>query len=51
MAGRFSSTLVDLTDGNTYGFISELNPLQRDILSILQVPPCWYDHAFLFDSS
>jgi transposase len=42
---------MPLTNGNTYGFISELNPLQRDILSILQVPPCWYDYAFLFDSS
>ena len=42
---------MPLPDGNTYGFISELKPLQRDILSILQVPACWYDYAFLFDSS
>jgi transposase len=42
---------MPLPDGNTYGFISELKPLQRDILSILQVPLCYYDYAFLFDSS
>jgi transposase len=42
---------MPLPDGQTYGFISELKPLQRDILSILQVPPCCYDYAFLFDSS
>ena len=42
---------MPLPDGQTYGFVSELKPLQRDILSILQVPPRWYDYAFLFDSS
>jgi transposase len=42
---------MPLPDGQTYGFISELKPLQRDILSILQVPLRWYDYAFLFDSS
>jgi hypothetical protein len=42
---------MPLPDGQTYGFISELNPLQRDILSILEVPTCWYDDNFLFDSS
>jgi transposase len=42
---------IPLPDGQTYGFISELNQLQRDILSILQVPLCWYDYNFLFDSS
>jgi len=42
---------IPLADGQTYGFISELNPLQRDILEILQVPLSWYDYSFLFDSS
>ena len=40
-----------LPDGHTYGFISELNALQREILAILEVPLCWYDYSFLFDSS
>jgi transposase len=42
---------VRLPNGHTYGFMSELNPLQREILSIFQVPVCWYDYSFLFDSS
>jgi hypothetical protein len=42
---------MPLPDGQTYAFISELNPLQRVILAILQVPTCWYDYRFLFDSS
>jgi hypothetical protein len=42
---------MPLPDGPSYGFISELNALQREILSILQVPLCWYDYTFLFDSS
>jgi hypothetical protein len=29
---------LPLPDGNTYGFVSELNTLQRDILSVLEVP-------------
>jgi len=42
---------MPLPDGNTYGFISELNALQRDILSVLEVPIHYYDYQFLFDSS
>ncbi len=42
---------LPLPDGNTYGFVSELNALQRDILSVLEVPLHYYDYKFLFDSS
>lgn len=42
---------LPLPDGNTYGFVSELNPLQHDILSVLEVPIHYYDYRFLFDSS
>ena len=42
---------MPLPDGNTYGFVSELNMLQRDILSVLEVPLNYYDYQFLFDSS
>ena len=43
--------LMPLPDGNTYGFVSELNALQRDILSVLEVPFYYYEYQFLFDSS
>ena len=42
---------LPLPDGNTYGFVSELNTLQRDILSVLEVPLNYYDYQYLFDSS
>jgi transposase len=42
---------IPLPDGHTYGFVSELNALQHEILSILQVPLCYYDYQYLFDSS
>ena len=43
--------LLPLPDGNTYGFVSELNTLQRDILSVLEVPLNYYEYQYLFDSS
>ena len=42
---------LPLPDGNTYGFVSELNSLQRDILSVLEVPLNYYEYQYLFDSS
>jgi transposase len=42
---------MPLPDGNTYGFVSELTPLQQDILSILEVPEECYDYQYLFDTS
>jgi transposase len=39
-----------LPDGNTYGFVSELNALQRDILAILQVPTECFSYQYLFDT-
>ena len=42
---------LPLPDGNTYGFVSELNALQRDILSALEVPLHYYDYRYLFDTS
>ena len=39
-----------LPDGNTYGFVSELNSLQQDILAILQVPAQCYSYEYLFDT-
>jgi len=40
-----------LPDGNTYGFVSDLNKLQKDILSILEVPSYAYTYEYLFDTS
>jgi len=42
---------MPLPDGNTYGFVSKLKPLQQDILSILSVPAYCYDYQYLFDTS
>jgi transposase len=42
---------VTLPDGNDYGFLSELTPLQSDILSLLDVPENCYSYEYLFDSS
>jgi transposase len=41
---------MPLPDGEVYGFVSELNGLQLDILSILDVPSHYYDYEFLFDT-
>lgn len=42
---------MQLPDGNSYGFVSELNELQKDILTILDVPLHYYDYQHLIDSS
>lgn len=42
---------MQMPDGNEYGFVSELNALQKDILSILDVPLYYYDYQHLIDSS
>jgi len=42
---------MQMPDGNEYGFVSELNVLQKDILSILDVPLYYYDYQHLIDST
>ena len=42
---------LPLPDGDTYGFVSELNTLQQDILAVLEVPLNYYEYQYLFDSS
>jgi transposase len=42
---------IPLPGGDAYSFVSELNPLQRDILSILEVPIECYDYEVIMDSS
>jgi transposase len=39
-----------LPDKNTYGFVSELNDLQKDILSLLEVPLECFTYEYLFDT-
>ena len=41
---------MKLPDGNNYGFVSALNELQKDILSVLNVPLHYYDYQYLIDS-
>jgi transposase len=40
-----------LPDGKKYGFVSELNDLQQDICSLLEVPLQCYTYEYLFDTS
>ncbi len=42
---------IKLPDGNHYGFVSELNDLQKDILSILNVPIHYFEYTYLADST
>ena len=39
---------MTLPDGKLYGFVSELNTLQKDILCILEVPEISYSYEHLF---
>lgn len=41
---------MKLPDGKIFGFVSELNDLQKDILSILSVPLYYYEYQHLIDS-
>lgn len=40
-----------LDNGNTYGFVSELTEVQKDILEILEVPFECFTYEYLFDTS
>lgn len=40
-----------LPDGKTCGFVSELTPLQKDILEIMEVPSDRFCYEQLFDTS
>jgi transposase len=42
---------MQMPDGKHYGFVSQLNELQKDILSILAVPHYYYEYQNLVDSS
>ncbi len=39
-----------LPDGKTCGFVSELKPLQRDILKILEIPSRCFSYEYLFEA-
>ena len=41
---------VPMSNGQIAGFVSELNPLQKDILDILEVPLEYYRYEELFNS-
>ena len=43
--------LVPMPDGSTHGFVSVLEPLQHDILEVLEVPVSCFSYSYLADSS
>jgi transposase len=43
--------LMPMPGGSTYGFVSELNTLQREILEVLDVPVHCFSYNYLSDSS
>jgi transposase len=43
--------LIPMPDGANHGFVSELGPLQLDILEILEVPVFCFSYQYLADSS
>lgn len=43
--------LIPMPDGATHGFVSELEPLQLDILEILEVPVSCFSYPYLSNSS
>jgi transposase len=43
--------LMPMPDGGIYGFVSELNILQREILDVLDVPMHCFSYSYLCDSS
>lgn len=42
--------ILNLPDGKSAGFVSELTPLQRDIPAILEVPDHFYSYDYLFNT-
>jgi transposase len=42
---------VPIPGGDVSGFVSELNPLQKNILHILEVPLEYYSYGYLFNTS
>jgi transposase len=42
---------MQMPDGNNYGFVSQLNELQKDILCILGVPHYYYEYRHLIGST
>jgi transposase len=43
--------LMPMPDGGTYGFVSELDPFQLDILEVLDVPAHCFSYQYLANSS
>ena len=42
---------VYLPEGKTHKFVSELTKIQKDILTILEIPIHYYNYDFLFNST
>jgi transposase len=43
--------IIELPSGESFGFISKLTDIQKDILSVLGIPQNYFNYAFLFNST
>jgi transposase len=43
--------IIELPSGQTYGFVSKLTDIQKDILAVLGIPQHYFNYAFLYNST
>jgi len=43
--------IVELPSGETFGFVSKLTDIQKDILTVLGIPQHYFNYAYLFNST
>ncbi len=43
--------IIELPTGETFGFVSKLTDIQKDILTVLGIPQHYFNYAYLFNST
>jgi transposase len=43
--------IIELPSGETFGFVSKLTDIQKDILTVLGIPQHYFNYAYLFNST
>ena len=43
--------IIELPSGETFGFVSKLTDIQKDILAVLGIPQHYFNYAYLFNST
>ncbi|MFZ2809318.1 MAG: hypothetical protein WAZ60_23280 [Desulfosalsimonadaceae bacterium] len=43
--------IIELPSGQTFGFVSKLTVIQKDILAVLGIPQHYFNYAFLCNST